>query len=217
VAVIGSDAILSETRTRTEGGAGVCVGRPVDGMEVAIIPISDGPIEHWSDDLRLPPGETGEIVVKGPVVTPGYYRRPESTALAKIRDGDAIRHRMGDVGYLDADGRLWMCGRKAHRVDLPDGPMFTVPCEAPFNAHPAVYRSALVGVSRAGVTLPVLCVEPEPGKTAPHDELRAIAQAHPHTRAIETFLSHDGFPVDVRHNSKIFREKLADWAQEQLR
>jgi acyl-CoA synthetase (AMP-forming)/AMP-acid ligase II len=193
------------------------VGKPAPGIEVAIIGITDDPIPRWSDDLRLQPGEIGEIVVKGPVVTPGYYNRERSTSLAKIRDGDALRHRMGDVGYLDDDGTLWMCGRKTHRVELSDGPRFTIPCEAPFNAHPAVFRSALVGVQRGGTTIPVLCVELEPGGRIDRDELRTIAKRHPHTAVIETFLFHDGFPVDVRHNSKIFREQLAAWAQEQLR
>ena len=217
VAVIGSRTILSRARTRTEQGAGVCVGKPAPGTEVAIIPITDDPIPHWSEDLPLPAGEIGEIVVKGPVVTPGYYNREQSTALAKIRDGATLRHRMGDVGYLDVDGNLWMCGRKSHRVELPDGPRFTIPCEAPFNTHPAVFRTALVGVQRSGTTIPVLCVELEKGASIERDELLAIAKAHPHTAVIETFLFHPSFPVDVRHNSKIFREQLAVWAQEQLR
>ncbi len=216
VSVIGSGTILSRTRTRTEQGAGVCVGKPAPGIDVAIVPITDDPIPQWSDDLALPPNAIGEIVVKGPVVTPGYYNRAQSTALAKIRDGATLRHRMGDVGYLDDDGNLWMCGRKAHRVELPDGPRFTIPCEAPFNAHPAVFRSALVGARRGDRTIPVLCVELEKGASIDREELLAIARAHPHTACIETFLFHPRFPVDVRHNSKIFREQLAIWAQEQL-
>jgi acyl-CoA synthetase (AMP-forming)/AMP-acid ligase II len=220
IAVIGSDEILGETRKSTERGGGVCVGRPVEGVDVAIVEIHDDPIERWSDDLRLPPGEIGEIVVKGPMVTPAYYARPQSTKLAKIPDGDQTRHRMGDVGYLDDDGRLWMCGRKAHRVQTSRGPMFTIPCEAVFNTHPAVSRTALVGIGAPGVQRPILCVELE--KNVPRSfedilpELREIAMAHDHTRAIEDFLPHPAFPVDVRHNSKIFREKLAQWAQERV-
>lgn len=221
VAALGSKTILAETRHATEKGGGVCVGRPVDGMDVAVIRIDDEPIETWSDDLTVPTGEIGEIVVKGPVVTPGYYNREASTKLAKIKDADgSIRHRMGDVGYLDEDGRLWMCGRKAHRVQAEHGPMFTVCCEAVFNRHPKVRRTALVGVGELGKQRPVLCVEltgDVTNWTSIEQELRAAAEEHEHTRPIETFLQHRGsFPVDVRHNSKIFREKLADWAAKEL-
>lgn len=222
VAVIGSAQILAETRAATEAGGGVCVGKPVPGMDVAIIGITDDAIAGWDESLRLPAGEVGEIVVKGPVVTPSYYNRETSTRLAKITDGDAIRHRMGDVGYLDAEGRLWMCGRKAHRVEAKGGTMFSVCCEAPFDRHDAVRRTALVGVDHDGVTKPVLCVELEAGRrgewTKIESELAAIAAKHAHTLPIEEFLLHPGgFPVDVRHNSKIFREKLAVWAQDKQR
>ncbi|MCR9161305.1 MAG: fatty acid CoA ligase family protein [Nannocystaceae bacterium] len=215
VAVIGSDTILAETRQRTEAGEGVCVGAPVRSMEVAIIPISDDAIADWADVEPLPAGEIGEIVVKGPVVTPGYYARASSTALAKIRDGEAIRHRMGDVGYLDAQGRLWMCGRKAHRVQTSQGPLFTVPCEAIFNTLPEVRRTALVGLGAPGSARPAICVELAAGAdwASVQPKLRALAAEHAVTAGIETFLHHRGsFPVDVRHNSKIFREKLAAWA-----
>ncbi len=215
VAVIGSDAILSDTRHGTEAGQGVCVGHPVPSMEVAIIPITDEPIARWEDAQPLPTGEIGEIVVKGPVVTPGYYRRESSTALAKISDGSHTRHRMGDVGYLDATGRLWMCGRKAHRVQSADGPIFTVPCEAIFNTLPEVRRSALVPLGDPGAARPAICVELMPGASwaGVLPKLRALAGEHPVTQGIEDFLHHrGGFPVDVRHNSKIFREKLATWA-----
>ncbi len=221
VSHLGSETILRETRQLTDQGAGVCVGMPVPGMEVRILPIHEEPIERWSDDLPLPTGEIGEIAVSGPVVTPSYYNQPESTRLAKIPALDGtLWHRMGDVGYFDSGGRLWMCGRKGHRVKTESGTLFTIPCEAVFNTHAAVRRSALVGVRQDGAVIPVLCVERE--SDAVHDEnvltreLLAIAQKHEHTREIGSVLFHDSFPVDVRHNAKIFREKLAEWAKEQL-
>src|SRR6202030_3608242 len=119
----------------------------------------DGPLPAWDDGLRLPAGEIGEIVARGPTVTHSYFNRDEASALAKIKDGGGgIRHRMGDLGYLDEQGRVWFCGRKSHRVITTDGTLYTIPCEAVFNTHPAVYRSALVGVGRNGTREPVLCV-----------------------------------------------------------
>lgn len=221
VAIIAHDEILRDTAARTAKGAGVCVGRPVEGVRVEIITISDEPIADWSDALRVEGEAIGEFVVGGPNVTRSYFGREAATKLAKIRgaNGETL-HRMGDLGWRDAEGRLWFCGRKSHRVITKRGTLFTDPCEAPFNTHPDVRRSALVGVTRGGETRPVICIELEPhGK--PRDvstlraELRAIAVAHAHTRDLETFLVHPSFPVDIRHNSKIFREKLAVWAQAQ--
>jgi acyl-CoA synthetase (AMP-forming)/AMP-acid ligase II len=224
VASIGSDEILGETAADAAEGKGVCLGRPVPGMAVKIIRIDDEPISIWSDDLEVSSGTIGEIVVQGPVVTRSYYNRPRSTALAKIDDPGrgSFWHRMGDVGYLDERGRIWFCGRKSQRVMTPGGTMFTIPCEGVFNAHPAVFRTALVGVSRAGRMEPVLCVELDP-KRASHlkreqvqAELLTLGGQHGHTRGIRHVRFHPGFPVDVRHNAKIFREKLAVWAAKQL-
>jgi acyl-CoA synthetase (AMP-forming)/AMP-acid ligase II len=228
VANIGSREILAETRYLTEQGRGVCVGRPVAGMEVRVIRITDEPIAEWDASLLTPPGEVGELVVRGPVVTQQYYNRPDATKRAKIRDPNTgeVLHRMGDVGYLDDRGRLWFCGRKAHRVVTPQGTLFTDMVEPIFNTVPGVARTALVGVTRKGVTYPVLCVEFE-GPITPkarqwrfsifEPRLREIGGRFDHTRGVTTYLEHTGkFPVDVRHNSKIFREKLAWWADKQL-
>jgi olefin beta-lactone synthetase len=239
VASIGGREILGETRHRTDAGAGVCVGRPVPGVDVAIIPVTDEPIATWDESLRLPPNTVGEITVTGPFVTRRYHARPVQTALAKIagapppptvsripgrpvRQADdepqtVVWHRMGDLGYLDDRGRLWFCGRKAHRVTTPAGPLDTIPVEAVFNTHPAVARTALVGVGPPGKQTPVLCVEPEPAAHGTDEgaltrELLAVGAKHEHTRGITTILYHPAFPVDVRHNAKIFREKLAAWA-----
>ncbi len=221
---IGSNEILGETGALTSEGKGACVGRPVPGITLHIIKISDEPIPSWSDDLILPDGEIGEIVVKGEIVTSGYYNRRESTELAKIPDaGDgSFYHRMGDVGYRDEKGRIWFCGRKSHRVVLKDVTLFTIPCEAVFNNHPRIFRTALVGVKKNGTAIPVICVETEKGvDPAIHqqiiEELKELGAARPHTSAIDTFLFHPGFPVDIRHNAKIFREKLALWAAAKLK
>ena len=224
VCTIGSEEILGETGRQTAEGAGVCVGRPVEGMRVRIIRITDTPIVEWSDDFELPPGEIGEIVVQGPVVTAAYHNREASTALAKVRDAahGTFHHRMGDLGYRDKQGRIWFCGRKSQRVQTAHRTLYTIPCEGVFNAHAAVLRTALVGVECGGAVEPVLCVEVDPARARSLDreslrrELLAIGAAHSHTRAIAHILFHPAFPVDVRHNAKIFRERLAEWAARRL-
>jgi acyl-CoA synthetase (AMP-forming)/AMP-acid ligase II len=222
IACIDSATILSETRFETDRGRGICVGPPVPEVEVAIIPVTNEPIEIWAESLRLSANVLGEITVRGPFVSPAYYGRPDATRLAKIPDAlGRVWHRTGDLGYVDDRGRLWFCGRKAHRVWTADGPLDTIPCEAIFNQHPAVSRSALVGVGPAGHQTPVLCVELERESRGVDRgqltrELLALGAAHEHTRGIRAILFHTSFPVDVRHNAKIFREKLALWAAKRL-
>jgi olefin beta-lactone synthetase len=227
VASISSEEILSETAKQTALGKGVCVGRPIDGARVEVIRITDEPIETWSDDLRVDTGVVGEFVVQGRQVSKRYHHRDASTRLAKIADGNGdVMHRMGDVGYIDEQGRLWFCGRKSHRVILDEQTLFTIPCEGVFNAHPAVFRTALVARGQGSSTTPVLCVEREKAefkdqkyRLMSDDELRRelleLGAAHPHTAGIQDIRFHPSFPVDIRHNSKIFREKLKDWVDTQ--
>ena len=222
VCSIGSDEILGSTRQITDSGGGVCIGRPVEGIRLEIIEISDEPIYSWDESMRVPTGKIGEIIVQGEQVTKGYYNRPDSDHLSKIYDPEtgSFFHRMGDLGGRDEEGRIWFCGRKTHRVETDAGPLFTIPCEAVFNTHPKVYRTALVGVGTPGELKPVLCVELEKGAKADEnvvrEELLAIARDHIHTHTIDTILFHPSFPVDIRHNAKIFREKLAVWAAGRL-
>jgi acyl-CoA synthetase (AMP-forming)/AMP-acid ligase II len=205
-------------------GDGTCVGRPIASLELRIIRISDDPIETFDAAEILGPGEIGEIVVTGPVVTKKYFRRERDDQRSKIREGDRVWHRMGDVGYLDREGRLWFCGRKSHRVETERGPMYTIRCESVFNAHPRVFRSALVGVGERGKQRPVIVIECRPHqrpKSARErsmlaEELLARARQNELTRPIEAVLFHDKFPVDARHNAKIRREDLAVWADKIL-
>lgn len=239
VAVV-EGAELQATRAATEAGAGTCVGRPVPPNEVRIIAITDDAIAEWCDARVLGVGEIGEITVAGPTATDTYFNRDAQTRQAKIRErlnveatptgatrgslaagatacNDRIVHRMGDVGYFDADGRLWFCGRKSHRVETVDGPLYTEQVEPVFNVHRDVRRTALVGVGAFGAQQPVLCVELAGGVPAREwprieRELHELGAAYAHTARIARFLRHRKFPVDIRHNAKIGREKLAAWA-----
>jgi acyl-CoA synthetase (AMP-forming)/AMP-acid ligase II len=218
---ITSNEILSETRKLSEQGYGICIGRPINDLKVCIIKVSDDPIDKWSEDLMVPDGEIGEISVKGDLVTRNYFKRPESDTLAKIKDLDSFWHRMGDVGWKDSKGRIWFCGRKSHRVTTEKRTLFTIPCEAIFNNHPRVYRSALVGIGPLHQQKPVICIELRHDKIKHNkktlkNELLELAQQRELTQDIETVLFHPSFPVDIRHNSKIFREKLAIWAEKKL-
>lgn len=220
---------LQATRAASERGAGTCVGRPVAPNVVRIIGIDDGAIDCWGDALQVAPGQVGEIAVSGPTVTDTYYNRDAATRLAKIREvladgSERIVHRMGDLGWLDGDGRLWFCGRKSQRVVVDETTtLCTGQIEPVFNTHPDVRRTALVGVGAPGAQRPVLCVELRAGIAKTQwprieAELRHIADGYVHTAKVDAFLHHPGsFPVDIRHNAKIGREKLAAWASRQSR
>ena len=219
---IGSHEILSETRAMSEQGRGMCVGRPLPHTRIRIIRITDDPIPVWDDRLEVQPGEIGEIIVQGELVTRRYYRHPRADALAKIQDGDRFWHRMGDLGWQDDQGRIWFCGRKSHRVITADGDMYTIPCEAIFNNHPQVFRSALVGIGTPPRQEPVICIERHADQATGdtkylENALQDLAASHPLTAPIRRILFHPSFPVDIRHNAKIFREKLARWAAKQIR
>ncbi|RUM38198.1 MAG: peptide synthase [Desulfobulbus sp.] len=219
LASITGKEILRETWPQTRQGRGACVGRPLPGMRVDIIAPVDGVIRSWEEAVKLPACEIGEIVAKGPVVTSAYDHNEPETRHAKIPDQDSIRHRMGDMGFIDRQGRLWFCGRKAHRVLTANGVMYSVCCEAIFNEHPLVRRSALVGIGSPGDELPVIIVELSENvenEAAFFAELKALGLENPLTESLTTFLIHTAFPVDIRHNAKIFREKLALWAAKKL-
>ncbi len=221
LATIESREILAECRAKTEQGAGTCVGKPLPGLTVRIIRITDEPVPEWQDDLVVALGQTGEISVKGPIATRHYFNNPGADALAKILEADGSHwHRMGDLGWMDELGRLWFCGRKNHRVITPGKVLFTIPVEARFNNHPAVARTALVGVGPKSNQRPVLCVELKRGQKGSwkniESELRKIAEGEQDLSLIQDFLPKATFPVDIRHNAKIFREQLAVWAGKKL-
>jgi acyl-CoA synthetase (AMP-forming)/AMP-acid ligase II len=219
-----SSAEIETLKSEIENPLGACVGRPIPGITLRIIAPVDGPIATLTDTRALPPGEIGEIIAHGPVVTASYDALPAATALAKIENskseiGNSAStpwHRMGDCGYLDAHGRLWFCGRKAERVETSAGTLHTEPCEQVFRAHPRVTRCALIGLGEPGRQRAALVVEAivsDSGEARRFArELRTIALAHDYTLPIKTFYFHPQFPVDVRHNAKIHRLTLAQWA-----
>jgi acyl-CoA synthetase (AMP-forming)/AMP-acid ligase II len=207
---------------RIESGDGVCVGRPIEPNRIRIIKISEMAFNDLSETTEMPFGMPGEIVVSGPSCTDSYWERDTDTELAKVTDGEGNTwHRMGDVGIMDGLGRLWYCGRVSQRVETGQETLFADQCEAIFNQHPDLARSAVVGVGAKGRQVPVLCIEVN-GKLSPvdrervHFDLLQLAQAHAITKSIRTVLFHPGFPVDIRHNSKIGREQLAEWAAKQM-
>lgn len=225
VASIESREVLGGLAEKSRQGAGTCVGKNFSGIEWRVIEINDGPLNSIDQTRELPLGQIGELMVTGKVVTQTYVTRLDQNPLHKVTDGDRVWHRMGDVGYLDNEGRFWFCGRKSHRVRTAAGNLYTEPCEAIVNKHPKVHRSALIGLGQPNQQTPVIVVEPWPEHrpASEHEsdmllgELRSMCEQHDVTAQIKHFLIYPKrLPTDIRHNSKIFREQLVPWVAKQL-
>lgn len=214
-------SLLATKAHRASEGRGTCVGRPMRGTAVKIIEVTDDPIERIEDAKLVKPGKIGEICVYSGVTTQGYFRRPKDDAASKMRGPEGLWHRMGDVGWIDEDGELWFCGRKSQRVRTRSGTLYTVCVEGVFNQHPAVYRSALVGVGAPGKERPVIVIECHPDQAPASNatlvqELLEFGAQNPLTASIQTVLFHSSFPVDARHNAKIRREDLRRWVRRRV-
>ena len=120
IASVINDEISVADKREMRVGAGLLVGRPVEGCNVKIFPSrngnSPGPFsESEFESLTLRQGEIGEIVVSGRHVLPGYAD-PERNRETKIEVGPIRWHRTGDAGYFDTHGRLWLVGRCAAAI-----------------------------------------------------------------------------------------------------
>jgi acyl-CoA synthetase (AMP-forming)/AMP-acid ligase II len=220
--ISGADVLENGLEKMTQG-KGTCIGRPVPGVEVKIIGITEEAIDNASDaEFITTPFQIGEIAVYGETVTPMYVDMPQKTAEAKMRDErGGLWHRMGDIGYFDGEGQLWFCGRKSHRVESAGELLSSVQCEAIYNQHPAIKRSALIAYGNGSEIKPAIVIEHKDGRLLNQQEkahlfkeLKEMGASFPHTQKIETFFQKKSFPVDVRHNIKIDRLRLSREANE---
>ncbi|RYZ55084.1 MAG: hypothetical protein EOP07_14860 [Proteobacteria bacterium] len=222
LATISGREILDRYKGSIEAGKGSPIGRILQPIEARLIQISDERISDWRDNLLVPAGAIGEVIVHGPNVSKSYHKSPESNADHKIVEagpsGPKIWHRTGDLAWKDDNDVLFFTGRKAHSfLDTKGRLMHSVACEGVANAHPKVKQSALVGVDGR----PVMCLQlledtDESGLERIRLEVLELLARHEQTRDIKTILFHRKFPVDLRHNAKIERPSLAIWARHVL-
>jgi len=197
---------------------GVCVGLPGPGVLVRIAAL-DG-AGRASGPLDDRPGVTGEVVVAAPHVEHRYDRLwLTDRASRRVADGgDAALadrwHRTGDVGHLDADGRLWIEGRLPHVLTTPRGVLTPVGPEQRVESVDGVARAAVVGVGPAGTQQVVVVAETTPPARRPGLAPRELADAVREAAEVPVaaVLVVPGLPTDVRHNSKIDRSALSAWA-----
>ena len=208
-----------------EGQPGVCVGRPVDGVRFALAPLdAEGhPVEQLVEPADHV-GTLGEIVVSAAHLKEGYDRLwlTDRQSRRDTYDG-LIWHRTNDVGHFDAEGRLWIQGRLQHVITTPAGPVGPGTVETPVDALDEVARAAAVGVGPAGTQAVVVIADPEGSAKALRTGRSPLAQpefARTVREASEVPVSAvlvlEELPTDIRHNSKIDRTRLAEWAAEVL-
>ena len=219
---------IIETHPKTESGMGFCLGEPVEGIMIRILSFEDYNEQFdpsiASEVSGYGPGSIGEISAMGPAVYSSLigqdeieFGGPKTTAHDSL-DGTNW-HRTGDLGYLDQHGRVWIVGRKAHRVRSKNGyTLHTKQIEEIFN-HSLGIRTALV--EGPDNHWPVILVEKD---NAPWNETKKRLKEEA-KRACGllgydgelTFLQYGGvFPVDSGHEAKIEREKLSNWAKHRL-
>jgi len=192
--------------------AGVCVGRSVPGAEVLVSALdADGAA---TGAPSAAPGVLGEVVVRAGHLKERYDRLWLTDQAAERDTPPGRWHRTGDVGHLDAQGRLWIEGRLGHVLRTADGPLAPVGPEQHVERVAQVRRAAVVGVGPAGVQQAVAVVETVPDARrpglAPEALTAAVRAASP--VALAAVLVVPRMPTDVRHNSKIDRVRLAAWA-----
>ncbi|MFN9786623.1 MAG: fatty acid CoA ligase family protein [Planctomycetia bacterium] len=223
VASIDGAEILA-TRAEAEGGAGTCVGRAAPGIEIAIVEPRDGPLERFDEARVLARGMLGEILVRGPQATRGYAASHEADRRAKVGDDGGAWHRMGDLGWIDEQDRLWFCGRAAHALRTREGLVPCLPHQLRARRHPSVRRAALVGVGAAGAEEAVLVLQPRDRGVrraeCAGEVLALCSSSGGHAvapwPAPARVLWKDEFPLDTRHEAKIRNEDLREWAREAL-
>ena len=195
-------------------GNGVCVGRPVIGVDVAVSPVAASGLADGA--LTTEPSVTGEICVRAAHVKDRYDR-----LWATDRDSGRDRgwHRTSDVGHLDDNGRLWVEGRLAHVVVTSRGVLTPVGIEQRVVALPEVRDAAVVGVGPRGAAQVVVVVVPEDPRS--HRRVLgspALTAAVRQTAGVDVtaVLVAPSLPVDIRHQSKIDRARVAVWAERVL-
>lgn len=202
VSMVSMQDVLAST------GRGYLVGQVAAQTELEIVRLPEDLSELGPEGIapyRVAPGEEGELIVRGEQVVESYLAAPEANRKHKLRAPDgSVYHRLGDVGYRDSQGRIWLTGRTHDLVPRPDGALAPLPVEAQLEQAARGVRTAFIA-----------------HKGAPHGELVYASEAHENDAApllrarLDALGLRDvplvrvsALPFDPRHGSKLDRPTL---------
>lgn len=203
------DGVRAAGRSDDEG---ICVGVPAANVRVRIAPL-DGS-GRSTGALTDEPGVTGEIVVAAPHVRDHYDRLWRTDRVSRLGVDDPRGHRTGDVGHLDAAGRIWVEGRLQHVLTTPDRVVTPVGPEQRIEGVDGVGRAGVAGIGPVGTQQVVAVVETDPAVRRPglaSPQLAGAVRAAAGVR-LAAVLVVPVLPTDIRHNSKVDRTRLSRWA-----
>jgi len=200
------DVSLDDIRAAGDG-PGVLVGRPIEGVDVRISAVDSAGVA--SGPLSDAPFIMGEVAVHA------HHAKDRYDALwatQRRSSREAGWHRTGDVGEIDAWGRLWIGGRLSHVITTPQGPLAPVAIEQRVGELASVQQAAAVGVGPVGTQQVVVILQTDREVNLDLiDEVRAVAGV-----PVAAVLARASLPVDIRHRSKVDRTALATWASQVL-
>jgi acyl-coenzyme A synthetase/AMP-(fatty) acid ligase/pimeloyl-ACP methyl ester carboxylesterase len=202
-----ADITLAEILEATDG-RGVCVGQPLAEVSILIDPLDD--VGTPVGEPATTPGVSGEVLIRAAHVKDAYDRLWVTQHASAQPAG---WHRSGDVGHLDTEGRLWIEGRLAHVISSERGPIAPVAIEHAAQTVEGVDLAAAVGVGPTGAQRVVVVVatsgvrRPRLASQGLADQVRSAVD-----HDVAAVLEAPSLPVDKRHNSKINRARVAEWA-----
>ena len=194
-------------------GRGVCVGKPLDSVEVAIAPVDTS--GRTSMQLTVEPDVLGEVCIRAAHMKEAYDRLWVTQHASATPRG---WHRSGDVGHFDAAGRLWVEGRLVHTISAADGVITPLWLEQRFASVDGVAAAAAVGIGPHGDQRVVAIVVPHERVGKPQLaalELADAIRATVDVDVVAVFVVPE-LPVDKRHNAKVDRVRLRSWAERAL-
>ena len=143
-------------------------------------------------------------------------QEPERAPQAHASRDQARWHRTGDIGHLDAQGRVWVEGRIQHVIVTADGPLAPVGPEQDLESVAGVRRAAVVGVGPHGLRQAVAVLETAATRPGLADPTLTAAARERSRVPLAAVLVVPRLPTDIRHNSKIDRSRLSTWAEQAL-
>jgi len=209
---------IERARSTLERGGGLCMGRPHAhlGLQVRVLPIGfDG--AGWDAAAlaaaTLPAGEIGEIVVSGRHVSREYFNDPDAEARCKVPTGDGrVWHRLGDVGYVDTEGRIYLVGRSNDAVRCGDSRVYPLTVEPVLDTLSFVAKSGIVAVEAGDEPLAVVAYEPSDavlqGPECLERQQRIRDECVKLGVRVDRVVEVPSIPVDRRHNGKVERQEL---------